>query len=145
MGLGKSRAKTRPSLRAAVGLGAVCFVLAVAITWNFYAIRSAAKWWGWSHRYKAEVLAQPDVTGELKHIEWDGWGWAGQDTTAYLVFDPTDSLSAAAQAHRPGKFNGIPCEVPDVDRMEKNWYAVQFYTNEWWGRRNTLNCTGSGD
>jgi hypothetical protein len=28
--------------------------------------------------------------------------------------------------------------------MEKNWYAVQFYTDEWWGRHNALNCTGLG-
>jgi hypothetical protein len=70
---------------------------------------SAARRLVWAHCQKAEVLAQPSVTGELKHIEWDGWGCAGQDTTAYLVFDPTDSLSAAAREHRPGKFNGIPC------------------------------------
>ena len=121
------------------------FLIAVAIAWNVYTIRTATRWFVWSHRYKAEVLAQPNATGELKHIEWDGWGWAGQDTTVYLVFDPTDSLSTASRNHRPGKFNGIPCEVPVVDRMEKNWYAVQFYTDEWWGRRNALNCTGLGD
>jgi hypothetical protein len=117
----------------------------VAIAWNFYAIRSEARWLVWAHRYKAEVLAQPSVTGELKHVEWDGWGWAAQDTTVYLVFDPTDSLSTAAREHRPGKFNGIPCEVPVVDRLEKNWYAVRFYTDEWWGRRNALNCNGPAD
>ena len=120
-------------------------VIAVAVAWNFYAIRSATRWWAWAPRYKAEVLAQPSVTGELRHIEWDGWGWAGQDTTVYLVFDPADSLSTAAQEHRPGKFTGIPCEVLVVDRLEKNWYAVRFYTDEWWGRRNALNCAGSGN
>jgi hypothetical protein len=124
-------------------LGGALFVIAVAIAWNFYAIRSAARWLAWSQHYQAEVLAQSSVSEELKHIQWDGWGWAGQDTTVYLVFDPTDSLLAAAREHRPGKFNGIPCEVPAVDRMEKNWYAVRFYTNEWWGRRNALDCTGS--
>jgi hypothetical protein len=104
------------------------------------------RWLVGSRFYKAEVLARPNSANkELKHIEWDGWGWGGEDTTVYLVFDPTDSLSAASQEHRPGKFNGIPCEVPVVRRMEKNWYVVQFYTDEWWGRRGALNCRGSGD
>jgi hypothetical protein len=140
--LEKNRSRSRLWLYAALG---PLFVIAVAIAWNFYTIRSEARWFVWSQRYKAEVLAQPNATRELKHVEWDGWGWAGQDTTAYLVFDPTDSLSTAARNHRPGKFNGIPCEVPVIDRMERNWYAVRFYTNECWGRRNVLNCTGLGD
>lgn len=135
--LEKSRAEKILWFYAALGL----FVIAVAIAWNFNAVRSAARWLAWSQHYKAEVLAQPNVSEEWKHIEWDGWGWAGQDTTVYLVFDPTDSLSTAAQEHRPGKFNGLPCEVYAVDRLEKNWYAVRFYTNEWWGRRNALDCT----
>jgi hypothetical protein len=140
--LEKNRSRNKVPLYAAIG---AFFVIAMAIAWNVYAIRSATRWFAWAHRYKAEVLAQGNATGELKHIEWDGWGWAGQDTTVYLVFDPTDSLSAAARNHRPGKFNGLPCEVPVVDRMERNWYVVRFYTNEFWGRRNTLNCTGLGD
>jgi hypothetical protein len=38
---------------------------------------------------KRKVLAQPaSANGEFRHVEWDGWGWAGQDTTVYLVFDP---------------------------------------------------------
>ena len=85
----------------------------------------------WSQRYKSEVLAQSGgTTGELKHIEWDGWGWAGQDTTVYLVFDSTDSLAVAAANHAPGKFNGTPCEVAQVRRLESHWYTVQFYTDE---------------
>jgi hypothetical protein len=104
---------------------------------------SAIRWWVWSHGYKARTLAQPaSANGELKHVEWDGWGWAGQDTTVYLVFDPADSLSAAAISHQPGKFNGIPCEVYLVRRLESHWYSVQFYTDEFWGRRNALNCGG---
>jgi hypothetical protein len=141
--LEKNRSGKRLWLYAA--LSAALFVIGLATAWNFYAIRSAARWLAWSHHYKTEVLAQLSVTGEMKHIEWDGWGWVGQDTTVYLVFDPTNSLSKAAREHRPGKFNGIPCEVPAIDRMEKNWYAVRFYTDERWGRRNALNCTGSPD
>ena len=107
---------------------------------------SAVKWLLYRHGYKAEVLAQPSKNGELNHIEWDGWGWAGQDTTVYLVFDPTDSLSAAAKSNQPGKFSGIPCEVPVVHRLESHWYTVQFYTDEFWGRHNNengLDCSGS--
>lgn len=97
------------------------------------AIRSAARWLAWSRDYKAQVLAEPQpASGELKHIEWDGWGMFAQDTSVYLVYDPTDSLSAAAMSHKPGKFDHIPCKVPLVRRLESHWYSVMFYTNERW-------------
>ena len=96
-------------------------------------LRPTLRWLLWSRRYKAELLAAPDsANGQLKHIEWDGWGWAGQNTVVYLVFDPTDSLSAAAKSHSPGKFRGIPCEVPLVRRLESRLYSVVFYTNTAW-------------
>jgi hypothetical protein len=96
-----------------------------------------------SHHFKTEVLSQSgSQAGSFQHIEWDGWGWAGQDTTVYLVFDPTDSLSAAARTQRSGKFSGLPCEVAQVSELERNWYTVRFYTNEFWGRRNALDCSG---
>jgi branched-subunit amino acid ABC-type transport system permease component len=97
------------------------------------AIRSAARWLVWSRDYKAQVLAEPQrPSGELKHVEWDGWGMFAQDTSVYLVYDPTDSLSAAAMTHQPGKFDNIPCKVPLVRRLETHWYSVMFYTNERW-------------
>jgi hypothetical protein len=114
---------------------------AVLVGWNFYAFRTAAKWTLSSNSYKSEVLAEaPPSRGEFKHIKWDGWGWGGQDTTVYLVFDPENILATAANGHQAGKFNGLPCEVPVVSRLENEWYTVQFYTNEFWGRRNALNC-----
>jgi len=120
----------------------VAFLVVSAAIWkNPRTIRASFRWLAWSHQYKAQVLAQPAPTGELKHIEWDGWGGFGQDTTVFLVFDPTDSLSAAAQRHQPGKFNGLPCKVARVTRLERNWYSVQFYTNEYWGERNELDCS----
>ena len=138
----------RKQMFALVGFVVMLLVLAALVVLRpLFPHRSAvdtARWFIWSRSYKSNVLAQPDfANGELKHSEWDGWGWAGQDTTVYLVFDPTDSLSAGAREHRSGKLKGIPCEVYAVDRMEKNWYVVRFYTNEWWGRRNALDCTGS--
>jgi hypothetical protein len=86
-----------------VATGAL-FVVAVMFLWNFYAVRIKAKWLLYSHHFKTEVLAQSgSKAGDFKHIEWDGWGWAGSDTTVYLVFDPSDSLSAAARKQRPGQ------------------------------------------
>lgn len=99
-----------------------------------FAIRSEARWLAGAQDYKALVLAQPSPTNnELKHIEWDGSGFAGvANNTVYLAFDPTDTLSRAAKSHRPGTSNGIPCEVWRVYRLESHWYAVLFYTDQTW-------------
>jgi hypothetical protein len=104
---------------------------------NPIAIRSAARWLIWSRDYKAQVLKQTQpANGELKHIEWDGWGMFAQNTSVFLVFDPTDSLSGAAKSHQKGKFDGIPCEVPLVRRLESHWYSVVFYTSQGWDECN---------
>ena len=96
-------------------------------------MRSEVRWLWSSKTYKAQVLAQPvPANGDLRHIEWDGWGFAGNDTVVYLVFDPTDSLATAASSHGPGKFKGIHCPVPEVRRLEKSWYTVLFYTDTAW-------------
>src|SRR6266851_3684063 len=110
-----------------------------AVSWallkHSFEVRTAGRWVLWSKGYKAEVLAQPgSANGELKHVEWDGWGFPGAgDTVVYLVFDPNDSLAEAAKSHSPGKFSGIPCEVPRVRRLESHWYSVMFYTDTDWG------------
>ena len=115
----------------------VIVLVAFVLVWNFSETKTEARWLVSSRRYKSEVHAQPAPTsGEFKHIEWDGWGWAGQDTTVYLVFDPADSLSVAASTHLSGKFAGIPCEVPKISRLENQWYVVTFYTNQDWGHCN---------
>jgi hypothetical protein len=108
-----------------------------ALLKNEGTLRPSIRWLLWSHRFKAEVMAQQNPSNaELKHIEWDGWGFPGAgDTTVYLVFDPTDSLAVAAKSHQPGKFHGIPCTVPRVSRLEGRWYAVLFYTDERWGKQ----------
>ena len=70
----------------------------------------------------------------------------GLDRTRQCILSSTrNSLLAASKSHKPGKFNGIPCEVPVVRLLERHWYSVQFYTNEFWGRRNALNCSSGLD
>jgi len=104
-----------------------------ALRLNDGTLRPRLRWLLRSRHYKRELLAAPDPERpEFKHIEWDGWGYAGADTTVYVVFDPTDSLSAPAKAHSPARFRGLPCEVPMVIRLESHWYSVVFYTNADW-------------
>jgi hypothetical protein len=82
--------------------------------------------------YRKQVFARPSPPhGYLKHIEWGGWGWAGQDTTVYLVFDPADNL-ARGPKNTPGKFNGLPCDGWSVRELQRTWYLVTFYTNTNW-------------
>jgi hypothetical protein len=73
----------------------------------------------------------------LKHIEWDASGFAGvANNTAYLVFDPTDTLSAAAINDQAAKFNGVPCKARAIRRLEDHWYTVLFYTDQTWDQCN---------
>jgi len=136
-------------MRAAFGLGrhlALPILATLAIVWAIpvfsffynsahpFELHETVRWFAWSHEYKHEVLAQrASANGDLKYIEWDATGYAGvANETVYLVFDPTDALSAAAKSHQPGKFNGIPCKVFWVRRLENYWYAVLFYTDQTW-------------
>jgi hypothetical protein len=122
--------------RRALAIVAALFVF-WGMSWvllrNELTMRSEVRWLWNSKTYKAQVLAQRvPSNGDFRHIEWDGWGFPGAgDTVVYLVFDPTDSL-AAARSHAPDKFNGIPCKVPYIHRLEKDWYAVLFFTDTAW-------------
>lgn len=120
-------------LSAAVVLGTL--ILTALAIWLYSPARMAVRWLLWSRDYKSAVLSQPTSSNrDLKHIEWDGWGWAGENTIVYLVYEPTNSLSTAASTGQSGKFAGIPCEVPSVRRLESDWYIVTFYTGQKWGR-----------
>jgi len=100
---------------------------------HFADIRDAVRWFAYGRVLKAEVLAETDLTDtSLRHVEWEGWGFAGNDTTVYLVFDPKDTLAAAAKDQSSGKFGELPCEVYRVRQRENEWYTVQFYTNTDW-------------
>lgn len=132
--------RPRPILRLAVTVGMlvlVCIALAGAFLLQgiFPQPRPVqyARWLFESGKYKREVLAQPPGPPQLlKHVEWDGWGWGGNDTTVYLVFDPNNALAHAASNGSAGKYLGIPCEVYRVRRLENHWYTVQFYTDSDW-------------
>jgi hypothetical protein len=130
--------RTRQSL--SILLAAVAFLFAAgAMLKTQEGLRPSLRWGLWSRRLKAQVLAQPSAPNEeLKHIEWDGWGGAPVgDWTAYIVYDPTDSLAVEAKAERSGSYKrikGIPCEVDSVRRLEAHWYSVVLGMNEWWDR-----------
>jgi hypothetical protein len=125
--------KGRPRL-SALSMLVVCWLVSAPLVINYSAIRDTARWFLWSKGYKAQVLGQPASESRgLKHTEWDGWGFAGEDTVVYVVFDPNDSLAAVPEDHPPGKFGGIPCKVPRIRRLERHWYAVMFYTDTSWG------------
>lgn len=117
------------------GLSAfAAFIIFTAVLMTHFAdIRDAVRWFAYGRVLKAEVLAETDLTDtSLRHVEWEGWGFAGNDTTVYLVFDPKDTLAAAAKDRSSGKFGELPCEVYRVRQRENEWYTVQFYTNTDW-------------
>jgi hypothetical protein len=119
-------AAIRKKLPIAVMVATFCAVSAVIFLYNFQ-IRTSTRWFLWSGQYENKVLAvSTPVNGDLKHIEWDGGGWGGQDFSVFLVFDPTDSLSGPAQNNQSGKLHGIPCQVSSVRRMDSHWYIVFF-------------------
>ena len=97
----------------------------------FPAYRFHVRWLVSAANYKQEVLKQPTPTnGQLRHIEWDGWGFPGAgDTTVYLVYDPSDLLSGWRSDARVA---GLPCEVSSIKRLQPTWYAVVFYTDSDW-------------
>lgn len=101
---------------------------------NYSLVRDHVRWRFLSGGYKAKVLAQPLSKG-LQHVEWDSWGFAGiADTTVFLVFDSTGSLEGAAGAPAPVKAPGLPCAVVGVRRLSRQWYAVLFYSDTYWGQ-----------
>ena len=114
---------------------AAYWLVAAVLVGNYMAIRTAARWLLWSNDYKSSVLREPTPpNGEFKHTAWDGWGWGGQDTNIFLVFDPTDSLSSVARNRQSGTFVGIPCEVYRIRRVESHWYTAQLYVDEDWDK-----------
>jgi len=93
-------------------------------------IRSEGRWLAESRSSKAKVLEAPPEPGSgMKWVVWDGWGELAQDTDVYLVFDPDDGL----RNYSPTRLSGLPKPVWKVQRLEKHWYSVTFFTGDgWW-------------
>lgn len=123
---------------ASVAAFGVFLIVTVGVVISQYRIRPHLLWLISSNRYQSEVLANsPAANGELKHAEWDGDGWGGGatgDWMGYVVFDPSDSLSAATRNTVPTEYKGIPCKVVLVRRLEKQWYSVVLDMNQFWDR-----------
>jgi hypothetical protein len=134
LGLGLRKGR-HMSIRAVAVVAAFLAVTAVVVL-NQSRFRPQLVWLVWSHRYKGDVLASSArPSGEFKHVEWDGDGWgsaATGDWMSYIVFDPSDSLSQATKRDVPAKYNGIPCTVIRVRRLEKQWYSVVLDMNQFW-------------
>jgi hypothetical protein len=114
---------------------AAWLAVSASLITHYQVVRDHSRWLFLSWVYKPRVLAQWEATGQsFKHAEWDGWGFAGMDTTEFLVFDPTNSLASAVGVPAPVKAHGIPCDVYGVRRLERQWYAVLFYTETYWGQ-----------
>lgn len=128
-----------PHQRPTLWLSLIAYLaLSLLLLKHYSFARDEIRWALLSRTYKARVAAQPaPARGELKHVEWDGWGFAGIDTTVYLAFDPTDSLPAQA-GRSSNRERGLPCPVWRVRRLDRGWYAITFYSDTWWGERS---CT----
>lgn len=96
-------------------------------------LRPSARWLVTSESLRQRVLREPldPVTG-LQHIEWDGWGWAGMDTTVYLVYDPSDTLIDEIRRNPKGRFAAIAERTAKSQRLGRNWYSLRFYTGDEW-------------
>ena len=97
-------------------------------------LRPKLRWALFSHKFKMQVLSQPNQPLDaFKHVEWDGWGGAPVgDWTAYVVFDPADSLNRMADLTAPGRVSGIPCDILEIKKLEPQWYSVTLQMDEWW-------------
>jgi len=126
----------RPMLRAMRLLPLAGYLLiSILFLTNYTLIRDHVRWLFLSNVYKNRVLALPaPAKSELKHAEWDGWGFAGSDTTVFLAFDPTNSLVETVNMRPPVRSRALPCDVVRVRRLEDKWYAILFYTDTYWGQ-----------
>ena len=93
------RRRSRLSLSVLSMLVVYCAVTA-GLFIKSYDLRTVERWFLYSGKntQKADVLAQPGSgDGEKSNTSSGyGWGFGGDDTEVYLVFDPGDTLSVVA-------------------------------------------------
>jgi hypothetical protein len=124
--------------RVALTLGMLWAMSAAVFLYNRnhpFALWEAARWSAWSHQYKKEVLAQPSSSnGNLKHIEWDGTGFAGvANNTVYLVFGTRSGTTAnlkGGTANGKGRiarrgFEPVFRELSSALRYASLWLQLQ--------------------
>lgn len=124
-------AGTTKVLRWPVGLLLVYLVVTFSIGASAF-LRSEVRWRLARGIWKERVLELPELAGQAKHLDWDGWGFIGQDTEVYLVYDPTDQLIKTTDVNDRKHAPGLPCEVWQIRRLEPHWYNVVFYTDTSW-------------
>lgn len=116
---------------------AVFWAVSVSMFLSMYSLRPWARWVIASGKYKTLVLQQkPDRGSGLRHMEWDGWGWAGMDTSVELVYDPSDSLAREFNQNPNGRFSEVALKTAKVQRLCKNWYSLTLFTSETWDSDN---------
>ncbi len=94
-------------------------------------LRPWARWLVASGRYTTLVLQQPpDPQTGLRSIEWDGWGWAGMNTSVDLVYDHKDSLAHEIRNNPKGRFAEIAEKTAFAQRLGPGWYSLTLYTGE---------------
>jgi hypothetical protein len=121
----------------AIGFGVFVVVVIASAIWltNYFGARDSIRWAFESKAYKSAVLAQPaSPDGELKHVEWDDWGFAGQDTFVFVAFDPTDALSTAAKSKQRASSRVYPVKCTASAAWKTHWHVVHFYTETYWGQ-----------
>jgi hypothetical protein len=94
-------------------------------------LRPWARWLVASRHYTSLVLKQQaDPKTGLRYAEWDGWGWAGMDTSVELVYDPTDTLGCEIRHNPKGRFAELAEKTAFVQRLGPGWYSLTLYTGE---------------
>jgi hypothetical protein len=134
---------TSPAKRILIAVGAaVLGIVMLFLVMSFLGIPSGVRpqvYWQLSSReYKHAVLSSAKTSDELAHVEWDGDGWGGTpggDWTAYVVYDPTDSLPLMRSTEPARKIKGVRCDVVAVRRLERGWYTVVTDMNQFWDAR----------
>lgn len=110
-------------------------VVFVAICWAMVfeasSIRIWTRWALYASKYKTQFAREnPNGVG---HVEWECSGFVPAGfNCVYLVRDPTDELSKAAGKRNVGRVPGVRCQVFRVQRLEPEWYAIEFYTDTSW-------------
>ena len=119
-----------------IGCTLASFVIAVSlIQRDSNGLRIEAKWIRHRDTYEAALSGQMRTDSRLlRHMDWDDWGFAGNENFAFVVRDPTDSLAYAAATGASGTYRGLPCPVFRVIKLEPHYYDVLFFTNSYWNQ-----------